>query len=250
MNYSETLFNKYIISNYITLMRVVVKISGEALAWTEKGGLDYKMLDMVADTIQDLINDGIEVWIVVGAGNFIRWSEIEKINIDRCNADNMWMLAININAIALYDVLERKWVETKIVNSFGIDGIAERFNKAKIIKSIKNKKVIIFGGWIGNPYFTTDTAWVLRALEIEADMMIKATKVDGVYTKDPLKHDDAEFIESASYDEVIVQWLRVMDFTSIALAKENDLLVKVVSLNKSWAIKRAVLWEKEWTSIH
>ncbi len=230
-------------------MRVVVKISGEALAWIEKWGLDYEMLDMVGDIIKNLIKDDIEVWIVVWAGNFIRGSEIEKIKIDRCNADNMWMLAININAIALYDVLERKWVDTKIVNSFGIDGIAERFNKAKTIKSIKNKKVIIFGWGIWNPYFTTDTAWVLRALEIEADMMIKATKVDGVYTKDPMKYDDAEFISSATYDEVIVKWLRVMDFTSIALAKENNLVVKVVSLNKEWAIKRAIISKKEWTTI-
>ena len=110
-------------------MRVVIKISGEALAWIEKGWLDYVMLDSVWDIIKDLIDSWIEVWIVVGAWNFIRWAEIEKIKIDRCNADNMWMLAININTIALSDVLERKGVDTKIVNSFDIDWVAERFNK-------------------------------------------------------------------------------------------------------------------------
>ena len=230
-------------------MRVVIKISGEALAWIEKGWLDYVMLDSVWDIIKDLIDSWIEVWIVVGAWNFIRWAEIEKIKIDRCNADNMWMLAININTIALSDVLERKGVDTKIVNSFDIDWVAERFNKNKALKYITNKKVVLFGWWTGNPYFTTDTAWVLRALEINADMMIKATKVDWVYTKDPMKYDDAEFIESATYDEVIVKGLRVMDFTSIALAKENSLVVKVLSLTKENSIKNAILWKKEWTTI-
>lgn len=230
-------------------MRVVIKISGEALAGIEKWGLDYVMLDTVGDIIKDLVESGIEVGIVVGAGNFIRGAEIEKIKIDRCNADNMWMLAININTIALSDVLERKWVDTKIVNSFDIDGVAERFNKTKAIKYIKNKKVVLFWGGTWNPYFTTDTAWVLRALETNADMMIKATKVDGVYTKDPMKYDDAEFIESATYDEVIVKWLRVMDFTSIALAKENALIVKVVSLTKQGAIKNAIIGAQEGTTI-
>jgi len=230
-------------------MRVLVKVSGEALAGWEKWGLDYVMLNKVWTIIKDLIKSDIEVWIVVWAWNFIRWAEIEKIKIDRCNADNMWMLAININTIALSDVLERKWIDTKIVNSFGIDWIAERFNKQKSIKYIKNKKVVIFGWGTWNPYFTTDTAWVLRALEIEADMMIKATKVDWVYTKDPMKFDDAEFIKKATYNEVIQKWLRVMDFTSIALAMENDLVVKVLSLNKKWALKNAILWGDEGTTI-
>ena len=231
-------------------MRVVIKISGEALAGIEKWWLDYAMLDSVWDMIKNLIENDIEVWIVVWAWNFIRWAEIEKIQIDRCNADNMWMLAININTIALSDVLERKWVNTKIVNSFDIDWVAERFNKNKALKYITNKKVVLFGWWTGNPFFTTDTAWVLRALEINADMMIKATKVDGVYTKDPMKHDDAEFIETATYDEVIVKWLRVMDFTSIALAKENNLTVKVLSLTKENSIMNAIQWKKEWTTIN
>ena len=230
-------------------MRVLLKISGEALAWGETAGLDYVMLDDVCEKIKSLVNKDIEVWVVVWAGNFIRGAEIEKINIDRCNADNMWMLAININAIALSDVLGRKGVHTKLVNSFWIDGIADRFNKPKAVKDLKSNKVVIFGGWTGNPYFTTDTAGVLRALEIEADLMIKATKVDGVYTKDPIKYNDAEFISEASYDEVITKNLRVMDHTAIALAKENKMKLKVVSLYNEWAIMRAVLGKNEWTII-
>ena len=230
-------------------MRVLLKLSWEALAGGEPSGLDYVMLDEVCDKIKELINNNIEVWVVVWAWNFIRWGEIEKINIDRCNADNMWMLAININAIALSDVLERKWVHTKIINSFGIDGIAERFNKIKAVKGLKSGKVLIFGGWTWNPYFTTDTAWVLRALEIEADMMIKATKVNGVYDKDPVKYADATFIPEATYDEVITKNLRVMDHTAIALAKENNMKLKVVSLYDEGAVMRAILGKKEGTLI-
>lgn len=231
-------------------MRVLLKISWEALAGGEPGWLDYVVLGEVCDMIKDLVINNVEVGVVVWAGNFIRGEDIEKIGIDRCNADNMWMLAININSIALQDVLTRKWISTKVVNSFGIDGIVERFNKAEAIKNIKNKEVVIFGGGTGNPYFTTDTAWVLRALEIEADLMLKATKVDGVYDKDPIKHTDAEFISDVTYDEVLAKGLRVMDYTAIALAKENGLKLKVVSLYNEGAIMRAISGNNEWTLIH
>ena len=228
-------------------MRVLLKISGEALGWGKWFGLDDDMLDTVTDLISDLKSKNIELWIVVWAGNFIRWAEVKKI--ERCNADSMWMLAININSIALADVLSRKWIGSKLVNSFWIDGVVERFNKDKAVKNIKSGKVIIFGLGTWNPYFTTDTAWVLRALEIEADMVIKATKVDGVYTRDPVKHKDAEFIHSATYDEVLTQNLKVMDLTAIALAKQNNLTIKVANLYKKWAILDAILWKKEGTTI-
>lgn len=230
-------------------MRVLLKISWEALAWWNSWWLDYVMLDEVCETIKELTKKKIEVWVVVWAGNFIRWAEIEQINIDRCNADNMGMLAININTIALADVLSRKWIEVKTVNSFAIDWVAERFNKPKALKWLKKWKVLIFGWWTGNPYFTTDTAWVLRALEIEADLMIKATKVDWVYDKDPVKFHDAVFIKNATYDEVITKNIKVMDSTAIALAKDNSLVLKVVSLYDKWAILRAILWKDEWTTI-
>lgn len=230
-------------------MRVLLKISWEALAWWNQWWLDYVMLDEVCETVKWLVKKWIEVWIVVWAWNFIRWAEIEKINIDRCNADNMWMLAININTIALADVLARKWLDVLAVNSFAIDWVAERFNKPKSLKWLKKWKVLIFWWWTWNPYFTTDTAWVLRALEIEADMMIKATKVDWVYDKDPVKFNDAVFIKNATYDEIITKNLKVMDSTAIALAKDNNLLLKVVSLYHEWAILRAILWKDEWTTI-
>lgn len=228
-------------------MRVLLKISGEALGWGKWFGLDNDMLDTVTNLIFDLKSKNIELGIVVWAGNFIRWAEVKKI--ERCNADSMWMLAININSIALADTLAKKWIGTKLVNSFWIDGVVERFNKDKAVKNIKSGKVIIFGWGTWNPYFTTDTAWVLRALEIEADLMIKATKVDGVYTKDPVKHKNAEFIHSATYDEVLTQNLKVMDLTAIALAKQNTLTIKVANLYKKWAILDAILWKKEGTTI-
>lgn len=228
-------------------MRVLLKISGEALGWGKWFGLDDDMLDTVTDLISDLKSKNIELWIVVWAGNFIRWAEVKKI--ERCNADSMWMLAININSIALADTLSKKWIGAKLVNSFWIDGVVERFNKDKAVKNIKSGKIIIFGWGTGNPYFTTDTAWVLRALEIDADMVIKATKVDGVYTKDPVKYKDAEFIHSATYDEVLTKNLKVMDLTAIALAKQNKLTIKVANLYKKWAILDAILWKKEGTTI-
>ncbi len=229
-------------------MRVLLKVSWEALAWEKWVWLDYVMLDKVSEMIKEINKKWIELGIVVGAWNFIRWAEV--VNLDRCNADNMWMLAININAIALADILSKKWIEVKQVNSFAIDWISDRFNKPKTIKNLKKWQVVIFGGWTWNPYFTTDTAWVLRALEIEADMMIKATKVDWVYDKDPKKFSDAKFIKKASYNEVITKNLKVMDATAISLAKENNMLIKVVNLYKKNAILNAILWDNEWTTIY
>ncbi len=222
-------------------MRVLLKISWEALSWPEHSGLDFEILDEVWDMIKDLVRHNIEVWVVVWAGNFIRWAEIEKLNIDRCNADNMWMLATNINVIALSDILTKKEVSTKIVNAFSIEWVVERFNKTKSVKDLSKKKVVLFWGWTWNPYFTTDTAWVLRALEIEADLMIKATKVDWVYDKDPMKFHDAALLKELTYDEVLENNLWVMDYTAISLAKWNGLKLMVCNLAERWAILNCIL---------
>jgi len=230
-------------------MRVLLKISWEALSWGEHSGLDFEVLDDVWNMIKDLVRHNIEVWVVIWAWNFIRWAEIEKLKIDRCNADNMWMLAININTIALLDILSKKEVEAKIVNSFSIEWIVERFNKVKSVKDLSKWKVVIFGWWTWNPYFTTDTAWVLRALEIEADLMIKATKVDWVYDKDPMKFHDATLLKDLTYDEVLTNNLRVMDYTAISLAKENNLKLMVCNLVEKWAILNCILTWSWWSTI-
>ncbi|MFK7780278.1 MAG: UMP kinase [Candidatus Gracilibacteria bacterium] len=231
-------------------MRVLLKISGEALSGIEHSGLDFQILDDVGEMIKELVRHNIEVGIVVGAGNFIRGAEIEKLNIDRCNADNMGMLATNINVIALSDVLIKKEVSTKIVNSFSIEGVIERFNKTKVVKDLSKGKVVIFGGGTGNPYFTTDTAGVLRALEIEANLMIKATKVDGVYDKDPMKFHDAELLKELTYDEVLENNLGVMDYTAISLSKSNRLKLMVCNLAEPGAILNCILTGKGGTTIN
>lgn len=228
-------------------MKVLLKISGEVLAWKQWFWFDFKIIDEVCETIKELMKNDIWVWVVVWAWNIVRWAEIAS-NIDRCVADNMWMLAININVLLLADILKSKNINTKIMGAFAIDWIMERFNKLKTIKALESGKVILFWWWTWNPYFTTDTAWVLRALEIEANMMIKATKVDGVYDKDPMKNEDAVFMKKITYKEVVQKNLKVMDSTAFAMAKDNDLVVKVV-LFKKWVILKAVKWEDIGTTI-
>lgn len=229
-------------------MRVLLKISWEALAWKKWFWFDNDLLQKVTDIVAELIKQKHQVWIVVWAWNFIRWAEIK--NIERCTADNMGMLAININSLALFDYFEKSGIRTRIFNSFSIDWIADRFNKIKADKFLNSSWVIIFAWWTWNPFFTTDTAWVLRALEIEADLMIKATKVDWLYDKDPEKNSDAKFIKNTNYTEVIDKNLKVMDLAAIALAKENNLKLKIVWLFKENAIIDAVNWDEEWTIIN
>ena len=225
-------------------MRVLLKISWEALSGDEEKGLDFEVLDDVCEIIKKLVNHNIEVWIVVWAWNFIRWAEIEKLQIDRCNADNMWMLATNINSIVISDVLNKKNIDSNIVNSFWVDWVVDRFNKLKVIKDLSKWRVVIFWWGTWNPYFTTDTAGVLRWLEIEADVMIKATKVNWVYDKDPMKFHDAQLLENLTYDEVLSNNLRIMDYTAIALAKENNLKLVVCSLFEKDAIVNCLtLWK-------
>ncbi len=229
-------------------MRLLLKLSGEALSGDRGVGLDSEMMHLVSDIVKELTEKWHQVGIVVGAGNFIRGAEVHEI--DRSVADNMGMLAININALALFDYLSKKWIPTEILNSFAVDGVAERFNKNKAMKFMENGGVVIFGGGTWNPYFTTDTAGVLRALETEADLLIKATKVDGLYTKDPKKYDDAEFIKEISFDEVVKNNYKVMDMTAIILAKENKLDIKIVNLFKKWAVVTAVEGSEEGSFVH
>ncbi len=228
-------------------MKILLKISWEALSWHKWFWFDETMMQKVSDIVKELTEKGHSLWIVVWAWNFIRWSEIE--GMDRAIADNMWMLAININALALYDYFTKKGIKSKNLNSFAIDWIAQRFNKPRAMKFLDAWWVIVFGWWTGNPYFTTDTAWVLRALEIEADIMIKATKVDWLYSKDPKKYDDAEIIKKISYIDFIDNSYNVMDLTAITLAKTNNLKIKIVNLYKENSILNVVSWIDEWSEI-
>lgn len=230
-------------------MRVLLKISWEALSWQKWFWICEESLKYVAHKIKELRDSNVEVAIVVWAWNLMRWAEACGGLIDRPSADKMWMLAIIMNGIALRDTLNHVWLDAELHSSFEIPGVCPRFNKPRAIKHIKKGRVIICVGWTWNPYFTTDTACVLRAIELDCDFVVKATQVDGLYTKDPNKHDDAEFIKEATFKNVISNWYRVMDQTAFALAMENNMKIKIVSFTKPWAIVRAISWEDEGTTI-
>lgn len=229
-------------------MRVLLKISWEMFSWKKDYWIDNEFIQYVADEIKEIKDSWIQIWIVLWAWNIMRWWSSE-IWINRTEWDNMWMLATTINSIYLSEILEYKWVKTKILNSFDISLIWEKFFSKKAKQYLEEWYITIFAWWTWNPYFTTDTAWVLRALESGCDIIIKATKVDWVYDKDPKKYNDAVLIKEATYDEVITKNLKVMDMTAIIMAKESNLKIKVVNLNKKWAMLKSIIWE-EWTTIN
>lgn len=232
-----------------TQKRVLIKISWEALEWERDHGIDPKFLKTLALQIKEIQDRKIEIALVLWGGNIFRGMAGSANGMDRTAADYMGMLATVMNGIAMQDALEAAWCETRLMSALDIPEVGEKYIKRRGARHMEKGRIVICVAWTGNPYFTTDTAWVLRALELECDMMIKATKVDWVYTKDPKKYEDAVIIEHASYEEVIKNDIRVMDQTGVALAKEGWLQLKVVNLYKTWAILRACLNEKEGTTI-
>lgn len=230
-------------------IRVLLKISWEALAWDSGNTYDPKILEYVKDIIRDLQKENIEIGIVIWWGNIFRWVFWENLWFDEHTSHYMWMTATYINGLALVNYFNNNKVKAKLMTAVNYDSIWERFDKTKAIKYLEDWKVMVFAWWTGNPYFTTDSGWVLRALEIEADMIIKATKVDWVYDKDPKKFEDAKIYDKISYDEVLEKNLKVMDLTAIALARDEKMPLKIVNLMKKWALKRAILGDKEWTVV-
>lgn len=231
------------------MKRVLLKISGEALSWDNWFWVSADSLWIVANKIKDLTEEWIQVSIVVWAWNYIRWKEVVKAWIDRATWDSMWMLAITMNGIAIKWALENIWINAFLTWAFEIPGICTRFNKWENISILNSGAVLICVGWTWNPYFTTDTVCVLRALELECDTVIKATQVDGLYDKDPNKYDDAKFIKEATFSECLDKWYQVMDLTAFSLAKENNMSIKIVSFAKEGAIIMAINEEAEWTTI-
>lgn len=230
-------------------IRVLLKISWEALAWDTWNTFDTKILDFVSDTIKDLQKEDIEIGIVIGWWNIFRWVFGENLWFDEHTSHYMWMTATYINWLALVNYFWNKKIKAKLMTAVNFESVWERFDKLKAIKYLEDGKVVVFVGWTGNPYFTTDTWWVLRALEIEADMIIKATKVDWLYDKDPTKYSDAKIYNKVTYSEVLEKNLKVMDQTAIALARDEKMPLKIVNLMKKWALKRAILGEKEGTVV-
>ena len=213
--------------------RVLVKFSGEALAGVEGYGIDTQILDYIAEEIKSLVENGIEVGIVIGGGNIIRGVTAAADGvIKRTSADYMGMLGTVINGIAMQEALEYKGLSARLQTAIKMEQIAEPFIVRKAMRHLEKGRVVIFGAGTGNPYFTTDTGATLRATEIGASMLIKATKVDGVYDKDPMKFSDAVKFDTLSYDRALEDHIKVMDDTAIALAKDNKLPIVVANMNE------------------
>ncbi|SFP23462.1 UMP kinase [Hydrogenimonas thermophila] len=213
--------------------RVLVKFSGEALAGESGYGVDTSILKFIAEEIKQLVDNGVEVGVVIGGGNIIRGVTAAKDGIiKRTSGDYMGMLATVINAVAMQEALEYLGMKVRVQSAIKMEQICETFIVRKAVRHLEKGRIVIFAAGTGNPFFTTDTAATLRAIEIGADMIIKATKVDGVYDKDPNKYNDARKLSQLSYDEALADNIKVMDDTSIALAKENNLPIVVCDMFK------------------
>ncbi len=233
----------------IKFRRILLKLSGEALMGDDAYGINTGVLDFVASEIKEIIELGVEPGLVIGAGNIFRGVAGASKGMDRTTADNMGMLATVMNSLALQDALERTGVDTRVQSAIPMQSVCEPYIRRRATRHLEKGRAVIFAAGTGNPYFTTDSAGVLRALEIDADVIIKATKVDGVYDKDPVKFSDATKYDQLSYDQVLTQGLRVMDAAGIALAKEDNKPIMVMNMTVPGNIKKAVLGEPVGTLI-
>lgn len=227
--------------------RVIIKLSGEALAGEKGNGIDEKILDSVTDQLIEVKNLGVEIGIIVGGGNF--WRGRQGREMDRTTADHMGMLATVINALAIQDALERKGVPTRVQTALTITRVAEPYILRKAMSHLNKGRVVIFACGTGNPYFTTDTAAALRAAEIDAEVLLLAKNVDGIYDSDPKINKDAKKLESITYKEFIAQGLKAMDTTAITICMENDIPVLAFGLFEDKALYRAVTGGKIGTLI-
>ncbi len=224
--------------------RILLKLSGEALAADKGFGVDNTRVHEIAAEIADVHKLGVEIGIVVGGGNFFRGVAEQAKDMDRVSADHMGMLATMINALALQDAIEKQGVFTRVMSAIEMNQVAEPFIRRRAIRHLEKGRVVIFGAGTGNPYFSTDTAASLRAMEIKADVIMKATKVEGIYDADPMKVKDATKFDQISFTDVLTQGLRVMDATAISLCRENSLPIIIFNLNTRGNIRRVVLGEK------
>lgn len=224
--------------------RVLLKLSGEALQGDEGYGISPPILESIASQIKDVVELGIELGIVIGGGNIFRGVAASAQGMDRASADYMGMLATVINSMALQDALEAQGIETRVLTAIEMQEIAEPYIRRRAMRHLELKRVVIFGAGTGNPYFTTDTAASLRAMEIHAEAILKATKVDGIYDSDPMKNPDAVKFDDLTYLEVLQRDLHVMDSTAISLCRDNNLPIVVFNLHEKGNIRRAVMGDK------
>ena len=223
--------------------RVLLKLSGEALMGTKPYGIDPEIVQSIAKDVSKVVEDGTQLAIVVGGGNIFRGLKGSSAGMDRATADYVGMLATVMNAITLQDGLERAGVPTRVQTAIEMQQIAEPYIRRRAIRHLEKGRVVVFGGGCGNPFFTTDTTSALRAAEINADVIFKATKVDGVYNKDPKKHSDAIKYDSLSFQDVLSQEIAVMDSTAIALCKDNKIPIVVFNIFEPGNINKAVAGE-------
>ena len=220
--------------------RVLLKISGEALAGDKHFGLDFQVMGRVADVIKECVEAGVQVGVVIGGGNFWRGVKNGEGHIERTRADHMGMLATAMNCMAMADVLEQKGVDVRVQTALEIKEVAEPYIRARAVRHLEKGRIVIFGCGTGNPFFSTDTAAALRAAEIDADAILKATMVDGVYDKDPKKYPDAKRYSTVSFSQVLAQNLNVMDMTAASLCRESKIPIIVFDLSDPENICRAL----------
>ena len=230
--------------------RILLKLSGEALMGNEGFGIDPKVLDRMALEIGQLIGIGVQVGLVIGGGNLFRGAALQKAGLDRVTGDHMGMLATVMNALAMRDALERANINSRIMSSIPMSGVVDHYDRRKAVRALERGEVVIFAAGTGNPFFTTDSAACLRGIEVNAEVVLKATKVDGIYTADPVIDKTATRYDSLSYDEVLEKKLAVMDLTAICLCRDHEMPLRVFEMEKPGALVSIVNGGDEGTLVH
>ena len=229
--------------------RILLKLSGEELMGSEGFGIDPKVLDRMALEIGQLVGIGVEVGLVIGGGNLFRGAALSAAGMDRVTGDHMGMLATVMNGLAMRDALERSNISSTVMSSIAMNGVTDQYDRRKAMRALKSGDVVIFCAGTGNPFFTTDSAACLRGIEINADVVLKATKVEGVYDKDPMKHSDAVMYSHLTYDEVLDKKLGVMDLTAICLCRDHAMPLRVFKMGKTGALLQIVMGADEGTLV-
>ena len=229
--------------------RVLLKLSGEAMAGDQGYGISPPVVERLTEEIRAVHDMGVSLALVIGGGNIVRGTKASQQGMDRVTADYMGMLATVINAMALQDLMERRGLDTRVMTAIRMEELAEPYIRRRALRHLARNRVVIFAGGTGNPYFSTDTAAVLRAIEVQADVIIKATKVEGIYSADPAKEPDAEFLPRLSFMDVMTRELAVMDAAAISLCKENDLPIIVLNIQRSGAVGAAIRGEQVGTLV-
>ncbi|MGN1392690.1 MAG: UMP kinase [Succinivibrionaceae bacterium] len=233
----------------IRYKRVLLKLSGEALEGKESFGIDPEVLERTANDIKEIVELGVEVGLVIGGGNIFRGAKLAKAGLNRVVGDHMGMLATVMNGLAMRDALYRNGVAATLMSAIPLQGVCSPYSWTDAIHDLKDNRVVIMSAGTGNPFYTTDSAAILRGIEIEADMVIKGTKVDGVYSSDPMIDKDATLYHSLSYQEVVEKELKVMDLSAFILARDHKMPISVFNMNKPGALLRVIRGEEEGTLI-